>query len=198
MTNTIPKLYGLILSGGKSIRMGKDKGLIKYHSLPQREYLYDLANQVCEKTYISLREEQKTDLPSNMEPIVDLNQFKGPYNGLLSAHIKYPEVAWLVIACDLPLIQLDTLKELISQRNPTKNATAFALEENPLPEPVFAIWEPQALQSSLSYLQNGISTCPRKFLINTDTKLVFPKDENVLLNANSIEEYNKAVLELNK
>ncbi len=193
---SIAKLYGLVLSGGKSTRMGTDKGLITYHGIPQREYLYQLLSAVCEETFISLREEQTQELPSKMKTIVDLNEFKGPYNGLLSAHKKHPDAAWLVLACDLPLMDLNALKELISKRDPSKNATAFALKENPLPEPLCAIWEPHALAESLTYLANGNGTCPRKFLINTEVKLVFPSDENVLLNANSEQEYKEALLKL--
>lgn len=193
---SIAKLYGLVLSGGKSTRMGTDKGLIEYHGVPQREYLYNLLSQVCENTFISLREEQEDELPAAMKTIVDLNEFKGPYNGLLSAHKKYPDVAWLVLACDLPLMDLDALKELISQRDSAKEATAFALKENPLPEPLCAIWEPQALQQSIEYLESGNGTCPRKYLINHDTKLVFPKSENVLLNANSEEDYKEVLKKL--
>lgn len=193
---SIAKLYGLVLSGGKSTRMGTDKGLIEYHGIPQREYLYNLLSQVCENTFISLREEQEDELPTAMKTIVDLNEFKGPYNGLLSAHKKYPDVAWLVLACDLPLMDLDALKELISQRDSAKEATAFALKENPLPEPLCAIWEPHALQQSITYLESGNGTCPRKYLINHDTKLVFPNYENVLLNANSEEDYKEALEKL--
>jgi molybdopterin-guanine dinucleotide biosynthesis protein A len=174
--------------------MGTDKGLIAYHGIPQREYLYGLLSQVCEETFISLREEQEAELPSEMQSIIDLNEYRGPYNGLLSAHKKYSEVAWLVLACDLPLMDLDALKELISQRDNSKQATAFALKENPLPEPLCAIWEPNAFADSVTYLESGVGTCPRKYLINHDTKLVFPKNESVLLNANSEEEY-KAALE---
>jgi len=187
------KLYGLVLSGGKSTRMGTDKGLIAYHDVPQREYLYDLLSEVCEKTFVSIREEQEAELPSRMEAITDLNEYKGPYNGLLSAHKKYPGVAWLVLACDLPLMDLEALKELISQRDISKQATAFALKENPLPEPLCAIWEPYSMHESLAYLESGNGTCPRKYLINHDTKLVFPKNENVLLNANSKAEYKQAL-----
>ena len=193
---SIAKLYGLVLSGGKSTRMGTDKGLIEYHGVPQREFLYDLLGQVCEETFISLRKEQRAELPAAMKTIVDLNEYKGPYNGLLSAHKAYPKVAWLVLACDLPLMDLEALKELIAQRDNNKQATAFALKENPLPEPLCAIWEPRAFEDSLAYLESGVGTCPRKFLINNDTKLVFPRNESVLLNANSEEEYKEALEKL--
>jgi molybdopterin-guanine dinucleotide biosynthesis protein A len=153
-------------------------------------------NQVCEQTFISLREEQKDGLSKKMETIVDLDEFKGPYNGLLSAHKKYPEVAWLVLACDLPLMDIKAMEELISARDSEFLATAFALKENPLPEPLCAIWEPKALTDSKAYLERGNGTCPRKYLINSKVKLVFPKREYVLLNANSKEEYKEALAKL--
>ncbi len=84
------------------------------------------------------------------------------------------------------------LQELINARDVEKKATAFALKSNPLPEPLCAIWEPRALAESLSYLQGENGTCPRKYLIHSDVKLVFPTNENVLLNANSQAEYETA------
>ncbi len=195
MTSTA-SLYGLVLSGGKSTRMGTDKGLIAYHGLPQRAHLYKLLDQVCERTFISLRKDQTADLSNEFETIIDLDEFKGPYNGLLSAHKKYPEVAWLVLACDLPLIDLEALQELISARDSKYLSTAFAMKENPLPEPLCAIWEPEAMQESVVYMQSGNGSCPRKYLINSQVKLVFPKNENVLLNANSEAEYQNALAKL--
>jgi molybdopterin-guanine dinucleotide biosynthesis protein A len=190
------KIYGLVLSGGKSTRMGEDKGLIPYHGIPQRDHLYQLLNQVCDTTYLSVREDQKEEIAAEVNTIVDKNEYRGPYNGLLSAHKTFPDVAWLVLACDLPLIDRESLKDLINARDVTKMATAFADAENPLPEPLCALWEPKALSTSLSYLEEGNGTCPRKFLINNEVKLVFPKRKEVLLNANSKLEYETALEKL--
>jgi len=190
------KLYGLVLSGGKSTRMGTDKGLIAYHGIPQREYLYDMLGKVCNRTFLSLRRDQLEGLNSSMEVILDEDRVRGPFNGLLSAHNAHPQAAWLVLACDLPLIDLPALNELIEARKPEAVATAFAKRDNPLPEPMCAIWEPHAFASALAYLESGTNTCPRKFLINNYTKLVFPSDENVLWNANSEEEYREALEKL--
>ncbi|MGS0527480.1 NTP transferase domain-containing protein [Zobellia nedashkovskayae] len=191
-----PKIYGLVLAGGKSTRMGKDKGLIPYHGMPQRDYLYNLLGRVCEKTFLSIRPEQQNEIADEVEVIVDENKYRGPYNGLLSAHLKQPDVAWLVLACDLPLMDLLALQELIAARDPNKVATSFAQKEDPLPEPLCAIWEPKAFKESLAYLENGNGTCPRKYLINSEVKLVFPTNPNVLLNANSEEEYKEAIVKL--
>lgn len=196
MISNDKQLFGLVLSGGKSSRMGEDKGLIPYHGIPQRNYLYQLLNKVCDASFMSVREDQVEDIDSDINCIVDTNEFRGPYNGLLSAHRKFPEAAWLVLACDLPLIDENALSELISQRDATKMATAFANADNPLPEPLCAIWEPIALKKSVAYLEEGNGTCPRKFLINNDVYLVFPKRTEVLLNANSKSEYEEALLKL--
>lgn len=195
MTSTA-KIYGLVLSGGKSTRMGTDKSLIEYHGIPQREHLYHLLSKVCERTFISLRAEQEAKTPFGFATIADEDKFRGPFNGILSAHTKHQDVAWLVLACDLPLMDLPALEQLIEERNPEKLATAFANEEDPLPEPLCAIWEPHALQKAISYLEAGNGTCPRKFLINNDTQLVFAKNKNVILNANSEAEYNEALAKL--
>ncbi len=189
-------LYGLVLSGGKSTRMGIDKSTISYHGIPQREYLYHLLEGICDRTFLSVRSEQVLELPKDTNVIVDKNQYRGPYNGLLSAHLEYPDVAWLVLACDLPLMDLSALTRLLHQRDPNKKATAFATRESALPEPLCAIWEPQGLKESIAFLENGTATCPRKFLINSEITLVYPANEKVLLNANSKEDYKEAISKL--
>lgn len=196
MTSTA-KIYGLILAGGKSMRMGTDKGRIAYHGIPQREHLYRLLEGVCDKTFMSIRKEQVAEISSTFNTIVDEDIFKGPFNGILSAHKKYPNVAWLVLACDLPLIDEKSLRDLIAARKRNAYATAYSLREKSLPEPLAAIWEPKGLKAAISYMEAGTNgSCPRKFLINNDTHLVYPTDEQVLMNANSELEYREALTKL--
>jgi molybdopterin-guanine dinucleotide biosynthesis protein A len=187
------KLYGLVLSGGKSTRMGKDKGLLDYHGTPQRDYTYNLLSRVCDETFLSIRKNQADEIPNDFKTILDEDEFKGPFNGILSAHKKHPKVAWLVLACDMPLMSVKALQELIAARNPNKLATAFALKENPLPEPLAAIWEANSLSLAIDFMQSQLGTCPRKFLIHNDAQLVFPTNENVVLNANSEADYLEAL-----
>nr|WP_299068043.1 NTP transferase domain-containing protein [uncultured Allomuricauda sp.] len=187
--NDVPNLYGLVLAGGKSTRMGSDKGLIKYHSIPQQEYLYKLLEHLCDKVFLGIRDEQRLGLNKGFNVIVDQNEYRGPFNGILSAHKNYPKVAWLVLACDLPLIDLQALKNLTVKRNPSKLATSYATRETNLPEPLITIWEPEGLKLAISHMQTSESTCPRKFLINSDVELVNPQHDEVLYNANSISDY---------
>ncbi len=187
--NSQATVLGLVLAGGQSRRMGQDKGLLDYHGKPQREYLYEQLAPLCERVYISIRSEQEQALPKGMPYILDENRYRGPFNGLLSAHRQFPNAAWLVVACDLPLMDTRALRFLMEQRDPGAMATAYATRQSGLPEPLAALWEPQALEQAIAYLESGNSTCPRKFLINTSTRLVYPEDDSWLANANAPEDY---------
>jgi molybdopterin-guanine dinucleotide biosynthesis protein A len=72
-------LNGLILAGGKSTRMGQDKGMIDYHGKPQREYLVDLLKPYCLEVFISSKENIKQNT------IADHFDLDSPLNGILSA-----------------------------------------------------------------------------------------------------------------
>lgn len=192
MDNNTPIVYGLVLAGGKSTRMGADKGLINYHKVPQQEYLYALLSEVCDDVYLSIRKEQQQDIPEGFKTILDNNEHRGPFNGILSAHAQHPDVAWLVLACDLPLIDGEALQQLMDHRNVNKKAISFATQKTGLPEPLVAIWEPDGLREAKVYLKTAESSCPRKFLINSNIALVHPKHDEILYNANSLEEYEFA------
>jgi molybdopterin-guanine dinucleotide biosynthesis protein A len=190
-------LMGLVLAGGRSTRMGTDKGLLTYHDKPQREYLYDQMRPLCSGVYLSIRPEQQDSLPEGFACIADENKYRGPFNGLLSAHHAFPDAAWLVMACDLPLIDREALEYLISRRNPKATATAFATRKTGLPEPLAAIWEPHGLLAAETHLKTAESSCPRKFLLNSETTLVVPEDDLWVANANQPEEYEALLDKLN-
>ncbi len=181
----IVPLKAIILSGGKSQRMGEDKSKIHYHGMAQQDFLIGLCSQLGIKAYVSCREEQ---IEQNGHALI-LDKFLGlgPYGGILSAFQDDPDTAWMVIACDLPLIGKSEIEDLISKRNPTKTATAYFNPETDLPDPLFTIWEPKAYLSLLSYLSIGYS-CPRKVLINSDIELVHLSNPQVLKNANTPED----------
>lgn len=188
------KLYGLVLAGGKSERMGRDKGLIQYHGKPQRYFLADLADAVCDEVFISCRQEQTGDISAaGYRPLADDAQASGQLGGILTALSAYPDTAWLVIACDLPHVDKLALDELIAQRDASQLATAYKNTENDLPEPLLAIWEPASRAMLRRELASGV-TCPRKALIrNIDrVKLMLPGRSELIANANTPEDFQAA------
>lgn len=182
-----PKLNGLVLAGGKSQRMGKDKGLLDYHGQPQRLHMADLLSQFCEKTYLSCRPEQVKEMDGDYPALPDTFTGLGPMGAILSAFRKEPDAAWLVVACDLPLLDQNTLDFLIQNRNSSEMATSFLSPVIGFPEPLICIWEPRAYPILLNFLSQGYP-CPRKALINSSIELLNVPDANALRNVNTPEE----------
>ena len=190
--NKAPQLYGLVLAGGKSVRMGHDKGIIKWHGIEQRYYMANLLTDVCKDVLISCRAEQQSEIDPNYKVLPDSYTGAGPLSGILSAFKAYPDVAWLVTACDLPLLDVQTLQFLIDNRDANGIATTFESPFDTLPEPLITIWEPASYEVLLSFLDNGI-TCPRKALIRSAerVKIVKAPDPDALMNANTPEDAEK-------
>jgi molybdopterin-guanine dinucleotide biosynthesis protein A len=181
-------VYGLVLSGGASRRMQHDKALIDYHGEPQLRWTYRLLSSVLQRVFISVRANQR-DAPvrRDLPQIVDAFEDAGPAAGILSAQALYPDVAWLVVACDLPRLDVETLQHLLRARDPQREATAFISSHDGLPEPLCALWEPASHGKLLERVQAGRS-CPRKALIQGDTQLLQPLSARALDNINTPEE----------
>jgi molybdopterin-guanine dinucleotide biosynthesis protein A len=142
--------------------------------------------------FISCRPDQQEFFSKDFQVIEDIADGKGPAMGLISAHEKHPNVAWLVVACDLPLLTDHTLRSLIEKRDASKSATAFISPENQLPEPLIAIWEPAGLALLKENYDNNL-ICPRKTLLSTDILLLTNDAPQEQLNANTPEERQDAI-----
>jgi molybdopterin-guanine dinucleotide biosynthesis protein A len=185
MLQQIPVVNGLVLAGGRSTRMGRDKGNIAWHGQPQREYMADLLNDCCAEVFISCRPGQAVESAYPLLP--DTFAELGPFGGILSAFREQPERAWLVTACDLPLLDRATLDFLLANRQPRRIATAFQSLDDHLPEPLITIWEPKSYAVLLAFLAQGHS-CPRKVLLNTDALILPAPNPAALTNVNTPEE----------
>ncbi len=180
----IPPVKGLVLAGGKSIRMGSDKGLLNFHGKSQRKYAIEMLEDLNLKTFLSVRKEQNIKAVSTVEDkFLDL----GPFGAICSAFQSNPNVAWLVLATDLPFVSKKIIKLLLENRNPSKIATAIKGVGKEFPEPLITIWEPRSYPILLSYLAQGIS-CPRKVLINNDVEIL-EIDDGFITNVNTPEEF---------
>lgn len=193
LTAQRPPVYGLVLAGGKSQRMGQDKGLIDYHGMPQRDWVAEQLNDVCEEVFFSVRPDQE-NLPDG-QLLPDTFTGLGPFGAILSAFREHPQAAWLVVACDMPLLDKEGLQFLLQARNPSQLATAFHNPATGWPDPLLTIWEPRAYPTLLQFLTQGYS-CPRKVLINSDVKVVEAPKADILRNANSPEEREVIMREL--
>jgi molybdenum cofactor guanylyltransferase len=185
MTKPSTKIFGLILSGGRSLRMGQDKGLIPFHGKPQREHLHDLMSTICDDVYLSCK--SATDVPQNLRPIADQYALSSPLNGILSAFDFNSAVAWLTVPVDMPMIDENAIRFLIANRDRDKVATCYVDSDGEKPEPLFTLWESSAYPLLKSFYGAG-EFSPRKFLIDHAAKLLIPPSKKIYQNINTPDE----------
>lgn len=181
-------LHGLVLAGGRSSRMREDKAALTYRQRPQLELAVELLAPFVSCAFVSVRQDQREDpLRAGFPQIVDGPDVGGPIAGIMAAQAAEPEAAWLVVACDLPLLESATLIQLIAGRDHKRFATAFRSATDGLPEPLCAIYEPASREAMLRFVATG-GFCPRKFLIAHDVVLLAPASPWALVNANTPDE----------
>ncbi len=149
MFSTAP-ISGLVLAGGKSSRMGRDKAQLNYHGKPQFQVVYQLLSSLADSTFVSCREAQAAAF-APLPTIVDQHEDIGPMAALLAAFQYNPNTAWLVLGCDYPNMDAAALAPLVRNRNSDAIATAFRNPDKNWPEPLLAIWEP----ASFTLLKNA-------------------------------------------
>jgi molybdopterin-guanine dinucleotide biosynthesis protein A/molybdopterin converting factor small subunit len=188
-------VYGLILAGGASSRMRRDKAALLYQGKTQLDRAFDLATGHVARVFVSVSASQAAEPTRSAKPLIvdlaGLGEAGGPILGIRSAMAAYPEAAWLVIACDLPFLSDAAVEQLLKERDPSVLATAFRSAHDGLPEPLCAIWEPAAA-AALSAYHGGGGHCPRKFLRRYPASLIEPRDSRALDNINTPEEYIEA------
>ena len=168
--STVAPIAGLVLAGGESRRMGRDKAALALAGSSQLERTVALLSRHLPAVFVSVRESQQEDpLRARFAQVVDApaaagTELSGPIAGILGAFAARPDHAWLVVACDLPLLDDDTIVSLLAGRAADRVATAYTSAHDQLPEPLCAIWEPQAAAPLRAHVATG-NLCPRKFLL---------------------------------
>lgn len=195
VTQARPPLKALVLAGGKSSRMGTDKSQLKYRQQDTEvERMVKLCQSCGLETFLSVADSEQVPETSAQGHFADRFLGLGPVGAISTAFLNEPDTAWLVLPCDLPLLEADTLQALIAERDVRKVATAAKAKDKPFPEPLVTIYEPRAYPRLLEFLSIGYA-CPRKMLINSDVALLELTDATPLTNANTPEE-REAVREM--
>jgi molybdenum cofactor guanylyltransferase len=190
-------VHGLVLAGGASRRMGRDKAAVAFDGQPQLARAHELLSRHLREVFVSVRADQQDDpLRSGFPQVVDRAPAEGgsvgpagPIAGLLAAFDRAPGAAWLVVACDLPLLDDATIKTLLTERDPAAMATAFLSASDGLPEPLCTLWEPRSAAALATHVASG-NHCPRKFLLRATAPAphLLPARSTALANINTPEE----------
>jgi molybdopterin-guanine dinucleotide biosynthesis protein MobB len=143
-------LYGGLLIGGMSSRMGSPKQSVQFGGrslgvIAAQALSAGLGQSGIDSNPIGLG---LGALPEGLEDMVQLPDppgFAGPGAGLISAHRWAPQAAWVVTACDHPWLRPEHIKWLWNQRKPGIWAV-IPRQKDGHPSPLLALYEPQALE----------------------------------------------------
>lgn len=153
-------MLGVVLCGGKSTRMGRDKGLLKPESETWARIAANKLNALKIPVRISINSNQykgySTIFPSaDFIPDNENLGIRGPLVGVLSAHLQHPYEDILVLACDMPMMESFLLDKLIQSYRSQPLPMAFLYINDTEPEPLCGIYKSDGLARILEMLQNG-------------------------------------------
>lgn len=170
--------------------MGADKALLKVGETTLLARAVGILAKHLPEVFVSVASDQAQAADrAGYQLIADRFEDKGPAAGLLSAHLQQPDTAWLVVACDMPLVDATLIADLVNSRDSASDATAWLSDAGKQPEPLCAIYEPATLANFLSEVQGGGNPSPRDWLMAANTCLL-PLDRPGLLDsANTREEF---------
>lgn len=186
-------IHGLILAGGASRRMGRDKAHIAAAGKPQLEQCAELLAPFVDTAWVSVRQGQPADpLRDSYPQIVDYVPDGGPLAGIVSALKAKPQSDWLVLAVDLPHLDAETLGYLLEHATDSR-FTAFRSSHDGLPEPLCALYRAECLELLEGFFESGVR-CPRKVLIKSEAELLDLPNPRALDNVNTPDDLRAAGL----
>lgn len=134
--SSLKQIEVFVLAGGKSSRMGQDKGLLLLHNKPMITYLLDELDKLNLPIKIITNSKEYNTL--GFETIKDVVAEKGPMGGLLTAFHFTKAAHVFLISCDMPFLTCEIISKMISEVN--DDEITVAQIENKL-NPLFAVYK---------------------------------------------------------
>lgn len=175
--------------------MGRDKALLQRNGQSQLQFACSLLQDVTDRHFVSTRADQLDDPErQRFDQIVDRYDDIGPVAGILSALETHPDADWLVLACDLPNLDKQTMDYLVRNYSHEKPFTAYRSSHDGLPEPLCAIYRSGSDETIRTFVDDGI-VCPRKIMIRSDTLLMDQPNPAALDNVNTPDDLAGSILQ---
>ena len=124
-------ITGIILAGGKSSRMGTEKGLILYKNKRFVEHIIEAMNPLVDN--IIIISNNKAYKSFGFRCYEDLIKNTGPLAGIYTG-LRYSKTENnLIVSCDVPLINTVILQKLTDQKNDTSEVIQLQCQGENMP-----------------------------------------------------------------
>lgn len=185
-------ITGYILAGGKSSRMGTDKGLLLFEGKPMIQYVIDQMQAVFTKVVIVSNNPEYEKF--GLEVLPDLIKDIGPAGGIYTA-LQHSETQFIfVVSCDMPFVTAAAIEFII---NNTKDNQIVLIENKGRIEPLFGIYAKTCEQAWLHLIeQHKIKL--QEMVLHFKWKII-PVENNEIFaasffkNINTKEDFNNAL-----
>ncbi len=175
-------ITGIILAGGKSSRMGSDKGFISLNGIPFISLIIKTVKPFVNDIII-VSNNPDYDI-FNLKRVEDIIKDAGPLAGLYSALYHSETEKNLVLSCDVPLINSAVLNKLIEAFDPEKDVVQ--LQSRGKTMPLIAIYKKHCMLQCLHLLQEGERRLRKAVMqLNTKTVVLDPDLEQYVRNINT-------------
>ena len=157
----IHNLVALILAGGKSSRMGRDKALISLpnqQDTPMIKRVYEVAAECTEQVYIMTPwpERYKEVLSADCQWLIESNPGQGPMVGFAQGLAQISSYWILLLGCDLPELDADIIKSWISELEEISSSIlAVVPQQSQGWEPLCGFYRQEVRVELEKYLQGG-------------------------------------------
>ncbi len=103
------KFTCIILGGGESRRMGRDKKFIKYNGKTFIEHIYEFACEICDEVIISIAKKEDYEKLKHLRAkfVFDKLKIKTPLIGICSSAEEISNEFVVVLPCDSPKMNKD-------------------------------------------------------------------------------------------
>lgn len=144
------QLSGIVLSGGKSTRMGSEKGLVHYNGMPMVSHVINALMTVSKDIVLIANDAAY----SEMLPRVFQDEYheKGPLAGIITGLRNTKHARSIVLACDIPCISPRLLAWMLD-RCPTDKGCVLQFEGRM--HPLIGIYRQADLLKMEARLQNN-------------------------------------------
>jgi len=146
------KLVGVVISGGKSSRMGTDKSLLLWNNKPFYLHTADILAPFCSEIYVSCNVSQSNNYI--LPVIIDKFESNGPMTGVLSSLAALREHSIITLPCDMPEISKDILNDIVNSNDKMLDGV-FVRDNNDQMEPLIAIYNPSIYLKLLAWYDSG-------------------------------------------
>lgn len=187
-------ITGVILSGGRSSRMGVNKSFLKLGNQTIIERIVDLMKSIFSEVIII------TNTPDeyiflNLPLYEDIYKWKGPLAGIHSALVHSKTDKVFVVSCDVPLMSREMIEYIINHKS---DKPVVFCEAAGYHQPLVGVYSKSILSAVEKFISNEKldDKSFHKFLKNVDADIIHPqkldfyKDE-IFFNVNRPEDFEQ-------